>query len=463
MPDNPRDNATPHSSDSHQLDWMTWRPGSATAVSGAEVDDAATAYISEPEASEADSDAVASEATTVLQPASSDAAPTTLSLKKASAAAPTLPPESPTPAHPSTPTTSGWEVTQAAPSTSNDRLYTPPATPTAPPQSLYSAPPHSSQPYSQQYPSPYPPIGQPQSKSSWLPIGIGLVLVVTLIVGGAVWAATKGPLKANNSSSDSATGGGAQNLPDTLTTCSRPLTISSPQTSLTSAGLNVTFTASSPCAGGDVLSGSQVAATTSSSAGPVAEGIFDLSSSPIGVPPQPGSRQITLTYPTGSFYQLPDTIGSDLTVQVTNTGTTGTSTLSSSQATGPASATASQGTTPTGANVDDVAAQSLRAQANADRTKVLSTSNNQWVAQLSSKQPDWSPTARRGPTKTSSTSLPPTTNASRAHDSCGATSGRSSVRPAGGSPSPRRRSPVPRPQSRGVSSRTSTVIIAWAS
>ena len=35
--------------------------------------------------------------------------------------------------------------------------------------------------------------------------------------------------------------------------------------------------------------------------------------------------------------------------------------------------------------------------------------------------------------------------------------------PAGGSPSPRRRSPVPRPQSRGVSSRTSTVIIAWAS
>ena len=220
-----------------------------------------------------------------------------------------------------------------------------------------------------------------------MPIGIGLVLVVALIVGGAVWAATEGPLKANKSSSDSASGGGAQNLPDTLTTCSQPLTIASPQTSLTSAGLNVTFTASSPCAGGDVLSGSQVAATTSSSAGPVADGIFDLSSSPIGVPPQPGSRQITLTYPTGSFYQLPDTISSDLTVQVTNTGTAGTSTLSSSQATGPVSATASQGTTPTGANVDDVAAQSLRAQANADRTKVLSSSNNQWVAQLSSKQP----------------------------------------------------------------------------
>lgn len=319
MPDNPRDSANPHASDSHQLDWMNWQPGSASQGSGAATPNATTTSA-------------------------------TISLKKESPAVPPPPP-------PTSPTSS-WQ---------NTGLYTPPAPPITP------------------YQTPYQYGSQPQSKSSWLPVGIGLVVVVALILGGAVWAATKGPLKSSTSSTTSASGAGSDSLPDTFTPCSQPLNISSPRASLTSAGLSVTFTASSPCTDGDVLSGSQVNVAISSSTGPVAAGIFDLSSSPIGVPPQPGSRQITLTYPTGSFYQLPDAgSGSDVTVQVTNSGT---STLSSAQATGNASATASQASTPAGANVDDIAAQSLRSQANADRTAVLSGSNNQWVAQLSSKQP----------------------------------------------------------------------------
>ncbi|GAB41269.1 MULTISPECIES: hypothetical protein [Gordonia] len=338
MPDNP----TPHSSPGHQLDWMDWSPGNASEATAPQAPEAATRVHLD----------------------SSAAAPPTISLKKGStsAAAPTLPPGTPAP------TNSGREATQASQVASDARLYIPPAAPAAP------------------YQSPYQPAGRPPSKSSWWLIGVGLVVVFALIVGGAVWAATKGPLKANNSSTRSASG--AQNLPDTLTRCAQPLTTSSPQASLTSSGLAVTFTASSPCSGGDVLSGSQAAVAVLSSAGPVANGTFDFSSSPIGVPPQPDSRQITLTYPTGSFYQLPDaSSGSNLTIQITDSGATGTSALSSSQATGPASATASQAGQPTGVNVDSVAAQSLRAQVDADRARILSSSNNQWVAQLSSKQP----------------------------------------------------------------------------
>ena len=369
MPDNPRDSATPNSSDSHNLDWMNWRPGSAS--------QGCASQGTVPQGIEG----LPHQSTESPDPGATPA-PSTISLTKTpteTAAAATLPQVSPTPGSPPPPpTTSGWEVTQSAELPPHAQLYTPPTRqpPPATPVTPYRSP----------YPSSHQSGGRRQSKSSWL-IGVGLAVVVALILGGAVWAATEGPLKSNKSST-SATGGDVQNLPDTLTACSQPLNISAPQTTLTSAGLNVTFTASSPCSDGDVLSGSQVDVMISSSAGPIADGVFDLSSSPIGVPPQPGSRQITLTYPPGSFYQLPDaSSGSAVTVQVTDSGAAGTPTLSSSQASGAASATASQAITPTGVNVDDVAAQSLRTQSDTDRTKILSGGNNQWVAQLSSKQP----------------------------------------------------------------------------
>ncbi|UEA57822.1 hypothetical protein LK459_14535 [Gordonia otitidis] len=251
------------------------------------------------------------------------------------------------------------------------------------------ASPTDPQPYGT--PPPYGAVVLPGGRSSnapWL-AALAAIVVLALVGGVAIWAVSNGKFSGITSSTSAAGGNGnSANIPDTLTRCSQPINVTDIRTALNPAGLAVTMTLSSPCSDGDVLSGSEANVTISSSAGTVAGGNLDLSGAPIGIPPQPNSRQVTITYPTGSYYQLPDVFsGSDLKVQITDSDPASVSGLSSSQTSAATSATVSQATLPSNESADSLAAQSLNAQMAVDRGQVLANSNNQWVAQLSSKQP----------------------------------------------------------------------------
>ncbi|MCF3941099.1 hypothetical protein [Gordonia tangerina] len=210
-----------------------------------------------------------------------------------------------------------------------------------------------------------------------------VVAVIVLVLAAATWALTVGPAK-DWWVVDEAASGGSQSA--TVTACATPPTMTPRSASLTPDGLAVTVTAASSCADGDVLSNSAMQVAVSSSAGLVASGSFDFSSTPIALPvSESAGREITMTFPTGSYYGLPGSATAGLTVSLNPVGSTTTQELASSAV--PVSVSPAQIYVPPGVDTEQAIAQALSAQADADRTEILTSGSDRWVAQLSSKQP----------------------------------------------------------------------------
>jgi hypothetical protein len=171
-------------------------------------------------------------------------------------------------------------------------------------------------------------------------------------------------------------------------------------------GLVVTLKVTATCPGGDVLGASGTSITLHDDAGMIASGTFDFSANPIGIVPGSGSGSVSgtdgttveLTFPPGSFWRLPDTLGTDSAGTDSSAGAAakagilvecqrpagGASQASASQS---SSATASSGFTPAGTNIGSNCSQALRSQTDSDRAFIMAQLNGHWLAQLSSKRP----------------------------------------------------------------------------
>lgn len=268
-------------------------------------------------------------------------------------------------------TATTWPI--AAP-TGEQRMFVPPpvtvrATPTRPPQ-------------------PFGEATSSRAPSSGVLVGIGaLSTIVVLAVGAAVWGFSSGAFKEWGASNAENISG--DNSSSIVTGCATTPSMTPADATITSTGLAVTVMMTSSCPRGDILSNSQTQMVVSSPSGVVASGEFDLSAAPIAIPAGSAGRQLTLTYPTGSFYGLPGLVAgagvSALSVSAREVGGSATQELPAES--GAVSAVSSGTYLPPGAEIGQTIAQSLQAQAESDRSDILSSSNNQWVAQLSSKQP----------------------------------------------------------------------------
>nr|WP_261978127.1 PQQ-like beta-propeller repeat protein [Gordonia sp. NB41Y] len=168
----------------------------------------------------------------------------------------------------------------------------------------------------------------------------------------------------------------------------------------TPAGLVVTMKVVATCPSGDVLSGNKTRISISDPSGLIASGDFDFSSSPLAVGSSDAGSGITLdlTYPPGSFFRTPDTLGSvggaagstsagPIVVDcVPGPPTTDTLPAPADGSTA-APQTATGAVIPPGVDVSATTGNALRAQADSDRAFILANLNNRWVAQLSSKRP----------------------------------------------------------------------------
>ena len=170
-----------------------------------------------------------------------------------------------------------------------------------------------------------------------------------------------------------------------------------------SGGLVVTMKVTAKCPGGDVLGAAGTTITMRDDAGVIASGTFDFSSNPIGIAPESGSGSgsgggtvVELTFPPGSFWRLPDTLGTDSAGVDSSVGTAAKPGIlvecerpsggaAQAGSAGTSSATASSGHVPSGTDVGSNCSQALRRQADSDRSFIMGTLNGHWLAQLSSK------------------------------------------------------------------------------
>jgi len=171
-------------------------------------------------------------------------------------------------------------------------------------------------------------------------------------------------------------------------------------------GLVVTVKVTATCPGGDVLGAAGTSITLRDDAGLIASGTFDFSTNPIGIAPSSNSGSssgsdgttLELTFPPGSFWRLPDTLGTNSTGANSSTGTTAKPGIlvdcqrpsggaSQAAAQTASSATAGSGYTPNGTDIAGNCSRALRSQADSDRSFIMANLNGHWIAQLSSKQP----------------------------------------------------------------------------
>ncbi len=334
--------------DRNLLDWMKWQPGTQNTQSGRTPPEKPV-----PHAAEVPTESFAADAATTQFVAAAEPTQRIFTPKPTLS---TIAPEvTPPPTQP-TPTVRAW--------------------------SPYGEP----SPYPPPAPPPWPGAPAPR-RADRFPIIVGaMVVVILLAIGVGTWALTIGPLKDWGRSDSNVAAGGTGS--GTVTVCAITPTMTPRSVSLTPSGLAVTVTATSSCADGDVLSNSATQVAVSAPSGLVASGSFDFSSTPIAIPGSgTAGRDITMTFPSGSYFGLPGPGVAGMSVSVNPVGTATTQELPAASASAPVSASPSQTYVPAGTDTDQAVVQSLRAQAAADRTEILAAGNNTWVAQLSSKQP----------------------------------------------------------------------------
>ncbi|MEU6582472.1 hypothetical protein [Nocardia sp. NPDC046763] len=172
-----------------------------------------------------------------------------------------------------------------------------------------------------------------------------------------------------------------------VTTCSLPPKISVTRAAAVGDSLEISVNAVAACPGGDVLSSSRTRLTVSTSAGTVASGIFDLSVSPIVLPPTPSTAQQVFRFPAGQFWRPADTLSitTDLAVSVEQAGSQGAAGMTSATVGGVVTAAPS---TSDAGYTEAMSLAGLQATAGADQSVILRDLADRWVPQLSSKKLD---------------------------------------------------------------------------
>jgi hypothetical protein len=201
--------------------------------------------------------------------------------------------------------------------------------------------------------------------------------------------------------------GGGTNL---VTKCGRPPQFQPVSIRAGSGALVITMRIVAQCPGGDVLSSAETRMAVTSNGQNVASAKFDLSASPIVVPPGSGGSQDNPTvthdfhFPVGTFWRIPvstheaptngsssqgevDLDASTLLIDCEQSGSTATGRQSGSASADSGSSTATGPDKPASGDDESASFDALRAIANADRPFVVSQLADRWVPQLSSKRP----------------------------------------------------------------------------
>lgn len=191
-----------------------------------------------------------------------------------------------------------------------------------------------------------------------------------------------------------------------LTRCGRTPTMTPVEYRAEQGGLTVRMEVAAACPTGDIVSTDALRVTLVDAGATAASAVFDMSSSPLYLPPSTrGSDTVTVdfTFGPGTFYRMPNALGttdvaggtvarptSGQIVECYDEGTSsGPGSVSATQvATAPSAPVRSdRAALPANVDPEQMALDALRAQARADMPFVVDRLANRWVAQLSSKRP----------------------------------------------------------------------------
>lgn len=191
-----------------------------------------------------------------------------------------------------------------------------------------------------------------------------------------------------------------------ITRCGRPPELKPIEYRSGSAGLVVKVELRAACPGGDIVSTDALRISVSEQNRPIAAAVFDFSPAPLVLPRNESDSDVLIrefTFPPGSFWRLPSSLGSANTsnapVTVSQAGA-GHVVQCEDQGVSRGPATAREPSPKTQAtpipavrpaelpgDQEARALEALRAQADADRPFVSADLADRWVAQLSSKRP----------------------------------------------------------------------------
>lgn len=232
---------------------------------------------------------------------------------------------------------------------------------------------------------------------------VGDHLVVATSVGLSAFAPTGGAASAPGA--EAAKAQEAEGSDKYVTKCGTPPTFTPEQFTTVSGGLAIRMRVTATCPDGDILSGSQTRITVREGSELIASGVFDLSTTPLVISGGGGNdstaQTMDLVFPPGSFFRLPDTLSAASGSADGSGSSTGQTFIvecergpeASSLAIGPqqsdsgGTATATAPAVSGQAEIDRSVGNALRRQADSDRSFILASLNNHWVAQLSSKRP----------------------------------------------------------------------------
>ena len=251
-----------------------------------------------------------------------------------------------------------------------------------------SPPPESAQ---QPYPVLHQPSPRPPNQFPVKPVlGIAALLLVCAIAFVAVRQFSgNDDEKSSATASSGSSGNFSIDEGVNVSRCSDLPEATATRTRTDPDGLFVTLRITSSCDDGDVLSSNRLRIAVRDKTTDVASGYFDLSRSPIAVPPNDGSAGASaftqdFRFPADAIWQMPSTGQADFAVDISDEGSSSASSgqLRNSNAAIQAAAAAP----PRTGNADEAALRALRAQAEADRADVRNRLADRWIPQVSSKQ-----------------------------------------------------------------------------
>lgn len=221
-----------------------------------------------------------------------------------------------------------------------------------------------------------PPTGGESGPRSPGVLVVGGLAAVALIVAGIAWTARDAP---------------APQPPVPRNTVAEPVTACAAGSTLTVSGLRAiatelefTMVVAPKCARGDVLSAARSRMTITAGTVAVAAGTFDLSTSPVFVPP-PGDHEATLVlrFPVGTYWCPPDLLQrklSELRVDFAQLGVQAVTVGITGGVASPVTAT------PGDIDAESAAAAALPMISAADAPVVSRDLSDRWVPQISSKR-----------------------------------------------------------------------------
>ncbi|MEZ7240284.1 hypothetical protein QYS60_21265 [Rhodococcus sp. GXMU-t2271] len=215
---------------------------------------------------------------------------------------------------------------------------------------------------------------------------VGLLILAVILTALVAYQYGRSPVAESTANSS---GGDAPNPPITAAVgpCSNDPVAKVVRTRTDDTGLILTLQLTASCAEGDVLSNDSFLLAVTENGSDVAAAAFDLSQTPLALPPDGGSVQTQFRFLPGSYWQVPEDIAvSSLSVTTLADGAShavnGIVVAGDSRIIDQAAASS-----PEGRRSDAAAREGLRSIADTDRQDIRRNLVDRWVPQISSKRP----------------------------------------------------------------------------